>query len=68
MVAKYRSAAVTHLPAWHGHMLNGTYTLDPADPLFQKVGNAFTKRQLEAMESTGYNDATTEGACQSPTP
>lgn len=54
IVGKYPAAKVTHLPAWHGHMLNGTYTLDPSDPLFQRIGNAFTTRQLAAMEGTGY--------------
>lgn len=46
LVMRYPSARVTHLPAWHGHMVNGTYTLDPTDPLFVKIGSAFVTRQV----------------------
>jgi hypothetical protein len=55
LVTKYPGAVVTHLDAWHGHMLNGTYALDPNDPLFSKIGVAYIKRQLEAMSGTGYD-------------
>jgi hypothetical protein len=51
LVQRYPSARVTHLPAWHGHMINGTYTLDPTDPLFVKIGSAFVSRQVRGEQN-----------------